>query len=258
MREVGTVKWFGGFNPKTHRLNDYGYIIRKNRSDLYFNRSHLRCKVKALAVGIAVSFELGVNFKNNMEQAFKVKLLKNEDLEYIIKEEAFSSLNSEEKLKFLNDFNEDNIIELWQYMQFKLKILLLFRISSENININILEKILEKDKFVRAIILIVWVKKNMDKKNMAYEKASVLLSLYHKELVDGHEESKKLGFLFPKVKNFKVDITKRWSEWTVFDFIQNCNETNIAEDMNNGNKQLIKIITCLYEINKSIQETVTS
>ena len=258
MREVGTIKWFGGFNPKTHRLNDYGYIIRKNKPDLYFNRSHLRCKIKVLAPEVAVSFEIGINFKNNMEQAFKVKLLKNEELEFIIKKGAFSSLNSQEKLKFLNEFNDENIMVIWEHIEFKLKILLLFRIAAENISAEVLEKVIEKDKFVRAIILIVWIKNNMDKKSMAYEKASVLLSFYLKEILDGEEKIEKLRFIFPQSKDYKVDIEKDWSEWTVFDFLQKCNETNIAEDMDAHCYGLIKIVTCLYEINKKINEAVKS
>ncbi len=255
MREVGIVKWFGGYNPKTHQLIDYGYIIRKNKPDLYFNRSHLRCKVKSLTPETAVSFEIAINFKNNMEQAFKVKLLKNETLDFIIKEEAFSYLNSEEKLKFLNYLNEENIMDLWEYMEFKLKILTLFRISSENISTEVLEKVMERDKFVRVIILIVWSKNNKDKKSMAYDKASLLLSLYIKEILDGEEELEKLRFIFPQNPNYKVDITKHWTEWTVFDFLQDCNYINIAEDVDTGNHELIKIVTCLYEINKQIQET---
>lgn len=254
MREVGIVKWFGGYNPSTHKLIDYGYIIRKNKPDLYFNRSHLRCKIKELYKETALSFEVGMNFKNNMEQAFKVKLLKNENFEFIVKEEAFSCLNSQEKLKFIDDFNNENIVKLWRYMELKLKIVLLFRISSESINTEVLERVIEKDKFIRAIILIVWIKNNKDKKSMVYDRASVLLSSYLNEISTSKEEFKKLGFIFPQGKNYKVDITKHWSEWTVFDLLQNCNDTNIAEDVDEHNDELIKILTCLYEINKQIQE----
>ncbi|WP_051624318.1 hypothetical protein [Clostridium akagii] len=254
MREVGIVKWFGGYNPSTHKLNDYGYIIRKNKPDLYFNRSHLRCKVKVLKPEAAVSFEIGINFKNNMEQAFKVKLLRNENLEFIIQSDTFHYLKSEEKLKFLNDFNEEDIEKIWVNLELKLKILLLFRISSENLNTEVLEKFIEKDKFIRAIILIVWIKNHRDKKTIVYDKASVLLSFYLKKILDGEEEAEKLRFIFPQNKNYKVDINKAWSEWTVFDLVQDCNDTNIAEDMDAGNHELIKIVTCLYAIDKQIQE----
>lgn len=254
MREVGIVKWFGGYNPSTHKLNDYGYIIRKNKPDLYFNRSHLRCKVKVITPEAAVSFEIGINFKNNMEQAFKVKLLRNENLEFIMLSDAFHYLNSEEKFKFLNDFNEEDIVKIWVNLEFKLKILLLFRISSENLNTEVLEKFIEKDKFIRAIILIVWIKNHRDKKTIVYDKASVLLSFYFKKILDGEEEAEKLRFIFPQNKNYKVDINKAWSEWTVFDLVQDCNDTNIAEDMDAGNHELIKIVTCLYAIDKQIQE----
>ncbi|AJA47721.1 hypothetical protein CPAST_c16460 [Clostridium pasteurianum DSM 525 = ATCC 6013] len=91
MREVGIIKWFGGFNPKIHKLNDFGYILRENQPDLYVNRNHLHCKAKLLTPGTAVSFEVGVNYKNNMEQAFKVKLLKSENDILLIKKCVFSN-----------------------------------------------------------------------------------------------------------------------------------------------------------------------
>lgn len=105
MREVGMIKWFGGFNPKIHKLNDFGYILRENQPDLYVNRNHLHCKAKLLTPGTAVSFEVGVNYKNNMDQAFKVKLLKNENDNLLVKKCVFSN-KKEYYLPILTKFFE--------------------------------------------------------------------------------------------------------------------------------------------------------
>jgi hypothetical protein len=250
MKEVGIIKWFGGYSPNNGKLNDYGYIIRKNKADLYFNRSHIRCKVKELVKGTAVSFETGMNFKNNMEQAFKVKPLKNEDKEFVFNEEVFLYLSSEEKMKFISDYEEKYIANLWRYMDLKLKIILLFKISSENMDTSILEKLIEENKFIRAMIIITWIKNNADKKSIIYEKAKVLLSIYRKEVLDDEEKLKELKFAFPQNREYKVDTSKDFTEWTTLELLQNSNITNIVDDIESGDKELINLVRGINEYMK--------
>lgn len=252
MKEVGKIKWFGGYNPNSGKLNDYGYIIRKNKPDLYFNRSHIRCKAKELTKGKAVSFETGVNFKNNMEQGFKVKPLENDDKEFIFKEEVFQYLTSEEKMKLAADYEENSIISLWQYMDLTLKIRLLFKINAEDMDTSILEKLQEENKFIRALIIIAWIKNNQDKKDITYEKAEVLLSVYLKEISNKKGKLEELKSIFPKNREYKVDIKRDWTKWTILEFLQNCNNTNIAVDIEDGNKELINLVTCINEYIKML------
>ncbi len=38
MREIGKVKWFGGYNAKTERENNFGFLARREKPDLYIHR----------------------------------------------------------------------------------------------------------------------------------------------------------------------------------------------------------------------------
>lgn len=309
MREVGIIKWFGGFNPKINKLNDFGYILRDNEPDLYVNRNHLHCKPKLLTPGTAVSFELGINYKNNMEQAFKVKLLKNEDDKIIIKKCAFSnrkeyymlaitklfdigdysdielifpkiiSLPKEEKREIINymptylklkkgifnfldieeqtnillQMEESDLIKKWNDLLFNTKIFLIYRFVIVREYIGVFNKIYETNLFVQALILIANAKEHYQEKGIMYKRASEYIYKYSSEISYKDKDYEILKDIFPVGKdNFKVDINKVWNNWTVLEFIQYCNCTDILQDINSGNKSVIMLITAINSFMKRL------
>ncbi|MEH1834088.1 MAG: hypothetical protein V7L29_18955 [Nostoc sp.] len=94
-REVGKVKWYGGFNSKTGRPNDYGFISHMtNSEDLYFNKRDMKCSENSLKQDAIVSFYLKtVNNKNcNINyQSFDINLIQNEEDLDVIKTCALSN-----------------------------------------------------------------------------------------------------------------------------------------------------------------------
>lgn len=256
MRQAGIIKWFGGFNPNTHKLNDYGYIIRENESDLYINRVHLRCKTNLLKKGTPVSFDVGVNYKNNMPQAFKLKLLKNEKEEVLIRECALS--NKEEYYapvmeNFVNKIIENdiaNLIDEWENLNFRLKLRILFKMCCENIDPSVLEDLREENKFIRAAIIMVWLKDKKGEKSVPYKKASELFANYFQDLKMGNKEIDQLCSIIPKEKNYKVDVNKKWIDWSIFEFLQLCCGGDIAKCIEENDKNIIAIICRVNEIIK--------
>lgn len=84
MREIGIVKWFGNYNSKTGRNNDYGFIAREGKPDIYVHRTQINCPELALSEGTPVTFEVGINPQNDREQAIRLRLLAEEtDIEII-------------------------------------------------------------------------------------------------------------------------------------------------------------------------------
>ncbi|WP_010236762.1 hypothetical protein [Clostridium arbusti] len=301
MREAGIIKWFGGFNPRINKLNDFGYILRDNQPDLYVNRNHLHCKAKLLFPGIAVSFEVGVNYKNNMEQALKVRLLKNENEEMLVKkcvfsnkkqyympligkflkdaessnislvlpkilsldkdekkkvmesidlelkqrEDIFKLLDMEEKINVLFSLEENKLIMMWSNLELRVKIFFLYRLCSENRDISIVERITEKNLFMRAMLIILWVRYNQDKKEIAYKKACEFIFKYSADIGQEDTTYKELKLIFPTGNDFKVDVNKQWMNWSILEFIQYCNCTNILEDINRGNKTVIMLVSSI-------------
>lgn len=75
MVEVGKMKWFGGYNSKTGRENNYGFIARRGKSDLYVHKIQLRCQPSDLVAGTPVKFDIGLNPRNSREEAKNLQLL---------------------------------------------------------------------------------------------------------------------------------------------------------------------------------------
>lgn len=75
MVEVGKMKWFGGYNSKTGRENNYGFIARRGQSDLYVHKIQLRCQPSDLVAGTPVKFDIGLNPRNSREEAKNLQLL---------------------------------------------------------------------------------------------------------------------------------------------------------------------------------------
>jgi Zn ribbon nucleic-acid-binding protein len=78
MREIGIVKWFGGYNSKTGRNNDYGFVTREGKPEIYVHRTQINCPETALREGTPVIFEVNVNAQNGQEQAIRLCLLAEE------------------------------------------------------------------------------------------------------------------------------------------------------------------------------------
>lgn len=77
VREIGQVKWYGGFNNKTGRLNEYGFISHITRcDDLYFHKKDINCKERDMISGAIVSFS--VREVNGKLQAVEVDIIDNE------------------------------------------------------------------------------------------------------------------------------------------------------------------------------------
>lgn len=86
MREVGVIKWFGGYNANKGRDNDYGFVASEGRADLYVHRSECRCPEEFLIEGTPISFEVGMNRVTGKEQAINVLVLTEEtDWDTIVK-----------------------------------------------------------------------------------------------------------------------------------------------------------------------------
>lgn len=75
-RQIGKIKWFGGFNKKKWVENHFGFISCDGHTDLYVHRNNVRCSIADLVEGIPVTFELG-NDRGRL-QAVEVNLLQDE------------------------------------------------------------------------------------------------------------------------------------------------------------------------------------
>lgn len=255
MREIGKIKWFGGFNPKIQKLVDYGYIVRENMPDLYVNKNHLHCKVKELKPETIVTFELGVNFKNEREQALKVNLLKNEK-EEVIKEiiyrndgEFYKSLSVQQQVILAARLGDDNLAELWRSLESTVKLLILFKLTKEERELSsLVERLPEKDMLIRALLIIAWIKGNPDKKDIAYQKVYQLISkcLVHiAEDKNGREIIKKA---LPGIGKYLVDKEKQWDEWTILEYLEYYNGRSLENEIDEENRTIIKIISVIRNL----------
>lgn len=252
MREVGKVKWFGGFNPKIHKLNDYGYIIRDGKPDLYVNKNHLHCRVKKLQSGVVVTFEVGVNYKNGREQALKVKLLEDEK-EDIIKEfiysnegQVYKSLIAYQKVKLASKLGDDNLAELWCKLENIEKIFLLFKLSEEKRTLKTLvEKLQEKHLLIRALLIIAWTEDNQDKKEIAYEKVFELMSKYLIHISEDKQELKTAKQILPDAEKFEAGISKQWYEWNILNYLEYYNGHSLKDGTDEENNVITRIVSVI-------------
>ncbi|MEH2391538.1 MAG: hypothetical protein V7K21_07600 [Nostoc sp.] len=57
MREIGFIKWFGGYDRQRGRENDFGYIGCEGRpKDITVYREEVHCSESSLIEGILVTF----------------------------------------------------------------------------------------------------------------------------------------------------------------------------------------------------------
>ncbi|MEH2073667.1 MAG: hypothetical protein V7K57_04650 [Nostoc sp.] len=77
MREIGFIKWFGGYDRQRGRENDFGYIGREGRTDdIKVYREEVHCSESSLIEGILVTFELVINLQTNKQFATNLNLFK--------------------------------------------------------------------------------------------------------------------------------------------------------------------------------------
>lgn len=80
MREIGFIKWFGGYDRQRGRENDFGYIGREGRTDdIKVYREEVHFSESSLIEGILVTFELQTNqkFAKNLNLFKEVGRIKN-------------------------------------------------------------------------------------------------------------------------------------------------------------------------------------
>ncbi|KHD38526.1 hypothetical protein NL50_03220 [Clostridium acetobutylicum] len=175
MREIGLIRWFGGYNLRTKKMNDFGFIRDNKGQDIYFNKGHVQCKLKELTPGIGITFERGVNFKNDREQAIRIKLLKDENDREIFYDffnsKIFLELNLNDRSEILINIDENDVINTWSNYEEDLKIIFLYRLCAYNKEFKLIEKINEENEFIRAMLLLYWGKINNCNNEIIIKKA---------------------------------------------------------------------------------------
>ncbi|MDB9345772.1 cold shock domain-containing protein [Nodularia spumigena CS-586/05] len=82
-REVGQVKWYGGVNSKTGRINNFGFISHITKpDDLYFHKRDIKCNIELIDEDSIVSFRVQTITDNNGRQklqAIDVNIIENEE-----------------------------------------------------------------------------------------------------------------------------------------------------------------------------------
>lgn len=248
-REIGIIKWFGGYNPKIDKFNDFGFIAREGKEDIYFNKNHIHCNVSELVKGRIVTFEEGLNYKNRKLQAVKVNLLKDEEnidvLKKSIQSKIFSSAELYDQLEILWKLDWDFIKEKWNDFSVFLKIVYLYRLCKENKEFPITENISETNKVIRAMLLLLWSKFNDEEKEAVLKKAANLMEEYKNEISEDKTLRKKIvSFIIPTREKGIIDSVKPLRYWSMMEFIESCSGKSIAKELENAEvgSPLIKII----------------
>ncbi|URZ00069.1 S1 domain-containing protein [Clostridium felsineum] len=215
MREIGLIRWFGGYNLRNKKMNDFGFIRDDKNNDLYFNKGHVQCKLKELITGRAVTFQRGVNFKNDREQAIRIKLLKDEDDREIFYDFFYSSIFSEielnDKSEVLLNIDEKEVLDFWGTYSEDLKVLFLYRLCLENKEFKLIEKINEENEFIRAMLILYWAKINKCSNGIIIKKAINLFKSYIEYI---GENSRKV--------NSNINYNKKEYKTLLIEFVKAC------------------------------------
>ncbi|PJI09648.1 MULTISPECIES: hypothetical protein [Clostridium] len=230
MREIGLIRWFGGYNVKQKRMNDFGFITNDKNEDIYFNKGHVQCKLKELTAGTAVTFEKGINYKNNRDQCIRVKLLKDEkDIELFYKflnSDICSQLNLKDKSDILLNIEEKDVVRFWNEYSEELKIMFLYRLCMENRKFNLIENINEENEFIRAMLLLYWGKINECSNEIIVTKVLNLIKTY----LNTSSESVNL------VDNCKEEQR----DFSIIDFVNCC-----TSKLDKKNRELEELLSVL-------------
>lgn len=252
-RNIGLIKWFGGYNPVIKKFNDFGFIAREGKEDIYFNKSHIHCNVSDLIRGRAVSFEEGLNYKNRRPQAIKVNLLKDENsielLERCVKSEIFSSVELYDKLDILWRLDWNFIAENWDNFGVILKIIYLYRLCKEDKEFPIIETISEKNKLIRAMLLLIWSKFIDSEKEIVLKKSTKLIEEYRDEITQNKDAKREiLSFIIPTREKGIIDVLKPLRYWSMMEFIEGCSGKSIAREIEKA-KVESPLIRLIYVVN---------
>lgn len=90
-REYGQIKWYGGYNHRKERENDFGFIEAEDGlggEDVFVHRTKVFCDESALCEGVPVSFDLREERKG--PEAVAVRLLKDEVEAEVLAKAVFS------------------------------------------------------------------------------------------------------------------------------------------------------------------------
>ena len=250
-RNIGIIKWFGGYNPRIKKFNDFGFIMRDGQEDIYFNKNHIHCNVGELTKGRVVSFEEGLNYKNRRPQAIKVNLLRDEDnielLKQCVESIMFDNIELYDKLEMLWKLNWDFIEKNWNNFSVTLKIVYLYRLCRENKDFPIIENINEKNKIIRAMLLLLWSKFNGGEASMVFKKAAKLIEEYRDEIIGDKDAKRKVvSFIIPTREKGIIDVLKPLRYWSIMEFIESCSKMSIARELENSESPLINMI---YAVN---------
>lgn len=254
-RQLGIIKWFGGYNPKSKKYNDFGFITKENNEDLYFNKKHIHCNIRELTKETVVSFEEGINFKNNMPQGLKIKLIKDEKdinlLEQLVEGSYFNFVDILDRIDLLCKIDDYIVAKNWNNFALEVKILFLYKLCKEDLEFNYIEEINEKNKIVRAMLLLLWVKRNAVNKNKAFEKANCLLEEYKVELDSLDNKENILKLIIPTSEKGIVNLLKPIESWSILEFIQGCNGKAILDELDSGlNSELAKLVFTISSYTK--------
>lgn len=252
-RDIGIIKWFGGYNPVIKKFNDFGFISREGKDDIYFNKSHIHCNVSDLIRGRAVSFEEGLNYKNKRTQAIKVNLLRDENnidlLKECVKGKIFSYVEIYDKLDILWRFDWSFIAENWDSLDITLKVVYLYRLCKENVEFPIIEAINEKNKLIRAMLLLLWSKFNDSEKEVVLKKATKLIEEYRDELIENKDTQMEIiSFIIPAKEKGIIDVVKPLRYWSMMEFIESCSGESIAKELEKAQSES-PLIRITYAVN---------
>jgi cold shock CspA family protein len=139
MRQIGRIKWFGGYNSRTSDNNDFGFIQCVDGDDIYVHRDDLKFSLATdfLYEGKLVTFDIeakDVRGKKK-ERAVSVQLLikeidhdvlrnafltRDQKLSEIAAEILFPMLSDHEVLELIRDKVNNNLGRRQSFTQFKI------------------------------------------------------------------------------------------------------------------------------------------
>ncbi|MBV6419386.1 MAG: hypothetical protein DAHOPDDO_00602 [Ignavibacteriaceae bacterium] len=101
MREIGHIKWFGGYKPtgeydendymEKYKEINYGFIKPISGEDLFVHKNDVISSTLGLNEGVLVTFGIYFDEKKNKNRAVKVKRINDEEDNELIKKLAFSN-----------------------------------------------------------------------------------------------------------------------------------------------------------------------
>lgn len=122
LREIGIVKWFGGYNSKTNQENDFGFIeqlkyhtkdnIYGEKDDIRVHQSQINGLADRLKEGVLVTFGIKRNFITKRDEALDVQLLHEEDeiIEHYLPIADYRIWRSEAVWKYLGNLQEQKAV----------------------------------------------------------------------------------------------------------------------------------------------------